>query len=118
MKGVQAMEGNNVVIINLDKPRELKLTHKVLKRFMAKHKLKMTSFDAAVEDYEKMTDLIYEMLRAEDPNLTPAECDNLLDTVSITEIVKKSGEAIAAAFNDGEEAKEEETKEKNPTEEP
>lgn len=98
------MEDNNVVIINLDKPRELRLTHKVLKRFMAKYKMKMSDFDEAIDDYDKMTDLIYEMLRGEDPELTAARCDELLDALPIMEIVGKTTDAIKAAFQTGDSA--------------
>lgn len=106
------MDKNDVVILELDRPRELKLTHKVLKRFMARKKVSMENFDSAVQSYEGMTDLICEMLRREDPALTEEQCDDLLDAVTIKEILEKGAQAIAAGFGSRDE---EGTEEGNPT---
>lgn len=108
------MENNNTVIIELDRPRELKLSHKVMKRFMAKHKLKMSTFDVAVDEYDKASDLIYEMLKEEDPTLTVEKCDDLLDAVSLMTIMQKVAEAIKAAFPEQDEDQEQ-GEEENPT---
>lgn len=92
------MEKNDIVVINLDKPRELRLTHKVLKRFCAKENVSMAKLESAVEDYVKLTSLTVMMLCADDPALTPEKCDDLLDRIPIGEIVQKTSEAIAAGF--------------------
>lgn len=91
---------NDIVMIELDRPRELKFTHKVMKRFCAATGTKMSEIQDAVEDYDNMTRLIYEMLRREDPDLTQEQCDDLLDTVSIGLILQKGAEAIAAGFGE------------------
>jgi len=93
-------EKNDIVILELDRPRELKFTHKVMKRFCAATGAKMSGIQDAVEDYNNMTRLIYEMLRAEDPELTPEQCDDLLDRISIGTILQKGAEAIAAGFGE------------------
>ena len=60
----------------------------------------MSEIQDAVEDYGNMTRLIYEMLRAEDRELTPEQCDDLLDAVPIGLILQKGAEAIAAGFGE------------------
>ena len=93
-------EKNDVVILDLDRPRPLRLTHRVLKRYLAATGIKMTEIDQSVEDYGNMTLLIYEMLRADDPELTPEKCDELLDLVTLGTILQKGADAIAASFGD------------------
>lgn len=96
-------EKNDIIILELDRPRELRFTHKVMKRFCASTGTKMSEIQDAVEDYGNMTRLIYEMLRAEDTDLTPEQCDDLLDMVPIGLILQKGAEAIAAGFGEAEE---------------
>ena len=95
-------EKNDIVMIKLDRPRELKFTHKVMKRFCAATGCKLSEIENTVDDYDNMTLLIYEMLRAEDPGLTQEQCDNLLDQVNLGMILQKGAEAIAAGFGDEE----------------
>ena len=108
------MENNDIVILELDRPRQLRLGHKVLKRYLAKTGLKMKQFDESVQDYENLCCLIYEMLHEEDPNLTPEACDDLLDMVPISEIYLKGAEAIKVGFGNQDETESEE-KAENPT---
>lgn len=91
---------NDVVILELDKPRTLRLGHKALKRFSALTECSMTDMEAAVQRYDKVAVLAYVMLSEEDPELTPAKVDDLLDMVSIKTICEKCSEAIRAAFED------------------
>lgn len=93
-------EKNDIVMIELDRPRELKFTHKVMKRFCAATGCKLSEIEDTVDDYGNMTMLIYEMLRADDPNLTPEQCDDLLDQVPFGVILQKGAEAIAAGFGE------------------
>jgi len=93
-----ANENNDVVILNLDRPRELRFTHRVMKRYCAATGTKMTEIEQSVEDYDNMTLLLYEMLRADDPELTPERCDELLDLLPIGIVLEKGAEAIAAGF--------------------
>ncbi len=92
------LENNDTVILELDRPRELRLTHRVMKRFCAVTGTKLSDIETTVDDYDNMTRLIYEMLRADDPALTQEQCDELLDRVPIGTILKKGAEAVAAGF--------------------
>ena len=91
-------ENNDIVILELDRPRVLSFTHKVMKRYCAATGTKMTEVDQSVENYDNMTLLLYLMLKADDPELTPEQCDELLDLVPIGTVLKKGAEAIAAGF--------------------
>ena len=102
------MGNNDIVIMELDRPRELRLTHKVLKRFSAKEKLSLTKIPEAMEDYNRLTDLVCMMLQADDPSLTQEQCDELLEEIPVVEIVKKASEAIAAGLGAEEEKPENE----------
>jgi len=95
-------DNNDIVILELDRPRELKLSHKVLKRFCAATNTRLSDIEAAVDDYDNMTALIYYMLLADDPDLTPEKLDDLLDDVPIGIVLKKGAEAIAKGFGDPE----------------
>lgn len=94
-------ENNDTVILELDRPRELRLTHRVMKRFCAATGTKLSDIETTVDDYANMTLLIYEMLRADDPALTQEQCDDLLDTIPVGTILKKGAEAVAAGFGRG-----------------
>nr|WP_325212933.1 hypothetical protein [uncultured Oscillibacter sp.] len=89
---------NDTVILELDRPRELRLGHKALKRFSSMTGCSMEKMESAVNNYETMSTLIYVMLSQEDKELTPERVDDLLDDVPIGEIVGKCSQAITAAF--------------------
>lgn len=91
-------DNNDVVFINLDKPRELKLTHSVLKRFAAKKGVSVDDIDTVLAGYTGMVDLIYEMLLREDPDLTEEKYEELLDYVTIKEIMDAGRAAVEASF--------------------
>lgn len=93
-------EKNDVVIIELDRPRELRLGHKALKRFSAMTGRSMTDFDSAMGRYDELTCLVYAMLSVSDPVLTPEDVDDLLDMVPIAYVIKCASEAVEAAFAD------------------
>ena len=97
-------EKNDVVILELDRPRELRLGHKALKRFSALTECPMSDMDAAIQRYDKMSCLLYVMLSQDDPTLTPDMVDDLCDGVSIVKITKACSRAIEAAFADDEES--------------
>lgn len=92
------MENNEVVMITLDRPRPLRLTNRVLKRFCAGQNISLTDIEKAIQRYDVLTVLMYEMLRADDPELTQERCDELLDMVSIGEIVGACSRAVEAGF--------------------
>lgn len=93
-------DNNDTIILELDRPRELRLGHKALKRFSAMTGCSMDKMDAALNNYETMSTLIYLMLAQEDSELTPERVDDLLDPVPIGEIVAKCSQAITAAFEE------------------
>ena len=92
------MEDNEIVIIELDRPRPLRLTHRVLKRFCARYNVSLTDIEQAIQRYDMMTGLLYEMLRADDPELTAERCDELLDALPIGDIIETCSRAVAAGF--------------------
>ena len=91
---------NDVVIIELDRPRELRLGHKALKRFSALAGCAMTELDEVTAHYDKLSALMYIMLSENDPAVTPDVADELLDAVNLSYIMEKASEAIAAAFEE------------------
>ena len=95
-------DNNDTVFINLDKPRELRLTHSVLKKFAAKKDVSVDNVDEVMAGYSGMIDLIYEMLLRDDPDLTPEKFDELLDMVTIKEIMDAGNAAVAASFGSAE----------------
>ena len=70
---------NDVVILELDKPRTLRLCHKALKRFSALTGCSMSQMESEIQRYDKMALLIYTMLSEDDPELTPETVDELID---------------------------------------
>ena len=94
---------NDTVIINLDRPRELRLRHSVLKKFLATHKTDMAHMEETMQGYDATCELLLLMLQADDPTLTESKLDILLDApdVKIIDVVSKVTEAITAAFDDG-----------------
>lgn len=92
------MENNEVVIINLDRPRPLRLTNRVLKRFCSGQKVSLADIEQAIQRYDVMVTLLYEMLRIDDPDLTVEHCDDLLDMLPVGEIIETCSRAITAGF--------------------
>ena len=101
-KNTLQADHNDVVIIDLDKPRTLRLGHKALKRFSALTESALSDLQEVLDRYDNLTALIYVMLSEEDPELTPEKLDELLDQVPIKEISEKCAAAIQVAFPDEE----------------
>ena len=99
------MDNNDTVIIQLDRPRELRLSHKVLKKFMAAHDASMADFGSFAGNYDVTVELLLMMLQREDPSLTAEQLDDLLDApnVKIGDVIQKVTEAAEAAFGTPEE---------------
>ena len=92
------MENNDVVILNLDKPRILRLGHRALKMASAMTGMSLPQLMDSVDDWLVTSRLCYCMLHAEDESLTEDEVDRLLDRLPVVEIAEKVGQAIAVAF--------------------
>lgn len=97
------MDKNDVVILNLDRPRELRLGHKALKRFSSLTGCSMADMEKEIQHYDKLTCLLYVMLSQDDPSLTPEKVDDLCDHVRIGAVAKACSQAIEAAFADEDE---------------
>ena len=99
---------NDVVILELDKPRELRLGHKALKRFSALTGCSMQQLESEASRYDKMALLIYTMLSEDDPELTPESVDDLIDQAErrgenrlrLKDLVVAVSAATQAAFGD------------------
>lgn len=96
-----------MVILNLDKPRELKFTHKAMRQFCALTKVGMDQMDEAFMRYDLMATAVYCMLAAQDSSLTPNQVEDMLDELPVVEVYTKAAEAVREALggdkDDGEE---------------
>lgn len=103
-------DGNDVVMIELDRPRELKLGHKAMKRFSALTGSSMADMETEIQHYDKLACLMYVMLAVDaekhGETLTPEQVDDLLEPVRIQRQLKLCMAAIQAAFEDPDAQKE------------
>lgn len=111
---------NDVVILELDRPRELRLGHRALKRFSALTECSLSAMDKEIERYDKAACLLWVMVTEDQRNngekqiMTPDELDDLLDKVPIPKLLEVCSDAIKAAFPEPEESEQE--SEGDPTE--
>lgn len=105
------LDANDTVIIELDRPRELKLGHKALKRFSALTGCSIQEMEREVSHYDKMACLMYVMLavdaEAHGETLSPDQVDDLLEQVPIYQQLELVGKVVNAAFDPGSEEDEE-----------
>lgn len=99
-KTIIRTDHNDTIMIELDRPRALRMTHRVLKEFSALSHVRMSEMGDALDDYSKLSCLYYCMLHADDPRLTVDRVDELLDPVPIYQLVTLAAEVINAAFGD------------------
>ena len=98
------LDNNDVVILDLDRPRELRLGHRALKRFSALTECSLSAMDKEIERYDKASCLIWVMVtedqrkNGETTIMTPDVLDDLLDAVPITKILEVCSKAIEAAY--------------------
>lgn len=95
-----------MVILNLDKPRELKFSHKAMRRFCALTKVSVPELQKAVQRYDLMATAVYCMLAAQDESLTPKQVEDMLDELPVLEVYTKAVEAVSEALQGDEDAKE------------
>lgn len=100
-------EHNDVVMIDLDRPRPLKVGHLVMKRFSAYTKMPTIDFDTVGTRYDYISELMYFMLNHDDPTLSRQKVDELLEQVSVGYVMAKCSEALNVAFGEPEEVSEE-----------
>lgn len=97
-------DNNDVVMLELDRPRELRLGHRALKRFSALTECSLSAMDKEIERYDKASCLIWVMVtedqrkNSESKIMTPDELDDLLDNIPISKILEVCSKAIEAAF--------------------
>lgn len=107
-------DSNDVVILQLDRPRILRFGHLALKRFSAMTGCSLSEIQDVVGHYDKMTLLIWCALNTDDPNLSMEQLDRELDKLpKVMPIFDQVAAALEAAFDDGH--GDEETGEANPT---
>ena len=96
---------NDTVVINLDRPRELRFGHKALKTFQAISDVKMENIGDDM-DFDTIEKLVYCGLlsdaRKAGETLTLEVVGDLLDDVAVQYTMGKIGDAMDKAFNDGE----------------
>lgn len=110
-------EHNDVVILNLDRPRELRLTHAVMKRFCAISHTKLSRMAEAIDDYDKLSLLLWVMLNNDDPSITVEGLDAMIDEAErrkegrllLKDVLAAVSTAIRAALGDEEDEEENET---------
>lgn len=93
-----AQDHNDCVIIELDRPRMLRLNHSVMKRFSALRKCNIYDLADELSGYDGIAAMAYCMLVADDPALTVDQVDQLLDNANMIEVITKVSEAVQAAF--------------------
>ena len=95
---------NDVVILELDRPRELKFSMKVIKEYSALAGVTMQGLDESFFDFDNQGKaayvlLKYDSIRCGERVLTPEEVENLLDKhVKPGELFIKLNMALEAAF--------------------
>ena len=90
-----------MVILNLDKPRELKFSHKAMRQFCALTQVSVPELREAVQRYDLMTTAVYCMLAVQDSSLTPNQVEDMLDELPVLEVYTKAVEAVSEALLDG-----------------
>lgn len=93
-----------MVILHLDKPRELKFSHKAIQKFSALTRTPLTELKEAVTRYDLMSAAVYCMLSAADETLTPGQVDDMLENLTVQEIYTAGVQAMRDALGDGEES--------------
>lgn len=96
------MEKNTVVTIELDRIRELRCSHKAMKRWSAHTGKKITDMDTNALDPSGVEELMY-FLMEEDAHLhgddlKMEQMEDLLDAAPLGYVYEKLGEAVTAAF--------------------
>lgn len=97
------MSKNDVVIIELDRPRELRYGHKALKKLVALTGRDMEDLEKGIDDLEEIEKIVYCGLlsdaRENNENITLEMMEDLLDQAPFSEVVDKMMEALGKAFN-------------------
>lgn len=107
---------HNDPVLELDRPRTLRLTHKALKTFTQSTGLRLGQMAFALDNYDQMTELVYCMLKAEDPELDREKLDDMLEELTPKQLIEAVNAAVENAFpTDDGSAESEGKSEENPT---
>nr|DAP67854.1 MAG TPA: hypothetical protein [Caudoviricetes sp.] len=90
-----------MVILTLDRPRELKFSHKAMRQFSALTRVKIPELQEAVQRYDLMATAVYCMLAAQDESLTPEMVETMLEQVPVLEVYRKAVDAVSEALGRG-----------------
>lgn len=97
-----------MVVLELDRPRELRLSHKAMKRFSALTRTPLDEIGEAARRYDLVAAMAYAMLSVQDEGLTPAQVDDMLEALPPMTILRAVSDAMQEALTDttteGEEA--------------
>jgi hypothetical protein len=101
-------EKNDVVMIQLDKPRQLRFGHKALKMMLASMNIDPENFEVNGGNLEEVEKIMYFGLQTDfknnGENFTLSDMEDLLDEApSYSEIISKLSEAVQKAFNQAQE---------------
>lgn len=109
-------KNNDVVIINLDRPRELRFGHKALKTFQSISGIGLDEIGKGGYDLDTIEKLLYCGLlsdgRKQGDALKLEDMEDLLDELPLQEIIDKMTEALSVAFGDSPNTKGTATKKK------
>lgn len=103
-------EKNDVVLIHLDRPRELRFTNKAIKEYSALTQTSMKNLDDSLLEFENQEAaawilLKHDSIRCNEPILSRDRVADLLDEhVTPGKLFKLINLALAAAFKDDENA--------------
>lgn len=111
-------EKNDVILIKLDRPYELRFSNKALKEYSALTQTSMKNFDESLMDFQKQQAAAYILIKQDCqrqglPSLTPEQVEDLLDQyVTPGRLFYLLSKAAEAAFVDEELMAEAEAKKK------
>lgn len=94
---------NDVVIIELDRPRELRFGHKALKRYQAISNKGIDELgqDFSIDEIEKLMYCgLFSDAQKQGETLKLENMEDLLDETSYEEIIEKMMKALKASFGD------------------
>lgn len=98
------------VIITLDRPRAMKLSHRAMKAFVKATGCKLEQMEDGIQDPEKLEALFWAMLNAAadapEDKVTVGQMEELLDKAPMGTLYAAAGKAIELAFADPEADKE------------
>lgn len=95
---------NDLITLELDKPRNVVITNGVLKRFCALTGTTLSGIGETIDSYDNLILLLWCALVQEDKDLSREKLDELLEPVKVGKIMNAVTAAVEAAFDDGEQA--------------